>query len=155
MSAKGFTDSDGEKAELIWTVLPNEQLVADKICHILDGRWNLNPRKTQQRMARRYQGLVSDGNSKHIGTIKNRMEAVCKTRGRHQTGIDGWKECWKMMVGKHLSRNTGTIINEHHLRSYNLCMRSVVAYTGEFDEVQLLYNVGLPNTLHESIFFLF
>jgi len=47
------SDDDGEKAKLMWTRLGNEQLTADKtylISRIWHGRWDWNPRKTQQRL---------------------------------------------------------------------------------------------------------
>jgi len=74
---------DGEKVELVWTHMPNEQLKADKTSRIWHGRWIWNPRKTQQIVARRHQGMVPDGCalSKHSGATKNRMEAVCDTCG--------------------------------------------------------------------------
>jgi len=64
--------------ELILTRLLIEQLTADVTSRIWHGRWGWNPRTTQKKMARRYQGVVPDGCafSKHLGTIKNRMEAL-------------------------------------------------------------------------------
>jgi len=54
-------DCYGEKAELLWTRLPNDNSRLIKTIRICHGRWDWNPRKTQQRIARRYQGVVSDG----------------------------------------------------------------------------------------------
>jgi len=83
MPAKCPPDGYVEKVELVWTHMPNEQLNADKTSRIWHGRWIWDPRKTKQRVARRHHGMVSDGRalSKHSGAIKNRMEAVCETRG--------------------------------------------------------------------------
>jgi len=80
MPAKCPPDGDGEKVELVWAHMPDEQLEADKTSRIWNGRWIWNPRKTQQRVARRHQGMVPDGRalSKPSGAIKNRM--------------NGWKE---------------------------------------------------------------
>ena len=58
MPAQRPPDDDGKKAELLWTRLQNEQLAADKTSRIRHGRRDWNPRKTQQGMARRYQGVV-------------------------------------------------------------------------------------------------
>jgi len=46
--------------------------------------------------ARRHQGVVSDGRTigKHLGIIKNRIEAVCGTRGGHQRALSRWTDGW-------------------------------------------------------------
>ena len=58
MPAQRPPDGDGKKAEYLWTRLRNEKLTAEKTSRIRYGRWDWNPRKTQQGMARRYQGVV-------------------------------------------------------------------------------------------------
>jgi len=77
MPAKRHPDSDGRerKLNLFGHVcrMNNSQLIKPVVFGTI--RWDWNPRKTQQRMARKYQGVVSDGHafSKHLGTIRNRM----------------------------------------------------------------------------------
>ena len=92
MPAQRPPDGDGKKAELLWTRLQNEQLTADKTSRIRHGRRDWNPRKTQQGMARRYQGVVPDGRTlcKHLGTVENRMEKIRGMRGRHQRALSPW-----------------------------------------------------------------
>jgi len=95
------------KLNLRGYIMPNEQLKADKTSRSWHGRWIWNHRKTQQRVARRHQGMVPDGRtlSKHSGAIMNRMEAACETRGWHQWvhgsmdgWIDGWSNIWLAVV---------------------------------------------------------
>jgi len=47
MSAKRTQDGDGEKVELVWAHMPDEQLEADKTSRIWHGRWIWTLRKTQ------------------------------------------------------------------------------------------------------------
>jgi len=44
MPAKCPSDGDGEKVELVWTHMPNEQLRADETSRIWHGRWIWNPK---------------------------------------------------------------------------------------------------------------
>ena len=92
MPAQRPPDGDGQKAELLWTRLQNEKLTADKTSRIRHGRRDWTPRKTQQGMARRYQGVVPDGRTlcKHLGTAKNRMETIRGMRDRHQRALSPW-----------------------------------------------------------------
>jgi len=102
MPAKCPPDGDGEKVELVWTHIPDEQLEADKTNCIWHGRWIRNLGKTKQRVARRHQGMVPDGRalSKLAGAIKNWMETVCETRGWHQRALSPWIVGWM----EHISR---------------------------------------------------
>jgi len=49
--------------------------------------------------------------SKHYGAIKNRMEAVCETRGLHQRAlspwIDGWIDgpCFELLLYEYIRAN--------------------------------------------------
>jgi len=47
MPAKCPPGDDGDKVDLDWTYVPNEQLKADKTSRIWHGRWILNPKNTQ------------------------------------------------------------------------------------------------------------
>jgi hypothetical protein len=83
VTAECYTDDNGTEAKLIRTRVSNERLKTGKASRVWHGRWNWNPRQTKQRMAGRRQGLVPDGRarSKQSGTIKIRMEEVCRTCG--------------------------------------------------------------------------